>query len=81
MPSRFAGAGCAPSSSVGLWNLMSSSLPLPSGVFTVTNSTCTSSRPTPSLAIEPQFEEERGRGLEVVDDDTYMIGVTPATRS
>jgi hypothetical protein len=82
MPSRFAGAEYAPSRRL-VWNLVSSSFSLPSGVFTTTSSARTSSRPTtllptrprsdPSLAVESQVEEERGRSLNVVDDDNYVI--------
>jgi hypothetical protein len=85
MPSVFAGAFSGSAlTAVGVWNLVSSSRPWPSGVRIIAMSTRTSSSPTtrstqrPSTGASPlqlhtKFDKERNSSLKVVDNDADVV--------
>ena len=84
MPRVFAGACPSPPRTEGEWNFTSSSRPWPSGVSTIAYSDPDALEPDHavhptaldlplSLQLESEFDEERRRGLEVVDHDAHVL--------
>jgi Acetyltransferase (GNAT) domain len=84
MRSVFAGARGSPSRLDGVWYLVSSSRPWPSGVRIIAMSDRTPSSPTMrstraaldcriALQLQSEFDEERRSSREVVDDDADVV--------
>jgi hypothetical protein len=84
IPSVFAGASRSALTAVGLWNLISSSRPWPSGIRIIATSTRNLVEPYDSvrppsldcrlaLQFHTKYDTERGTRLEVVDRDTDVV--------